>query len=99
MVKVTDTWRNDRMNFWSSSEFVHEKVDGNPGVDDGVRRDVILAIQNVLDEEKKKILDADVQKWFTVPLSKSWVQGKFGYSAKQIYSGRSIVVADISNDH
>ena len=98
VVKVTVTWRNDEMNFWSSSEFVHEKVDGNPGVDDGVRRDVILAIQNVLDEEKKKILDADVQKWFTVPLSKSWVQGKFGYSAKQIYSGRSIVVADISNE-
>lgn len=82
--------------FWSSLKFIHD--DENHGVDDGVRRDIVLAIQEVFEKEREKILDEDAHKWFAVPLSKFWVQGKFSASAKQICSGQSIVIIDYTDE-
>lgn len=82
--------------FWSSLKFIHD--DENHGVDDGVRRDIVLAIQEVFEKEREKILSEDAHKWFAVPLSKFWVQGKFSASAKQICSGQSIVIIDYTDE-
>ena len=81
VIKVSLTWSDETLDFRSSNDIVSKRR---------IISDIRRAVQ--LEKGKNITMPETTDKLFLLPLSKSFVEQKFGQGSVQCYSGLSIVI-------
>ena len=86
VIKVSLTWSDETLDFRSTNDIV-------------LKRHIIHDIKTAVQLEKSKIITRPerTKDLFLLPLSKSFVEQKFGEGSVQCYSGLSIVIINGNN--